>query len=101
MYDDRVPNWNVARLAQERSTGQLVKELSARAHSPRGACAFFRAGMIEAGGRGIRWIADTGQEVGSGRLVCGRGVRCTQASVVAARGVVGPRYYPETTQKLP
>ncbi len=39
--------------------------MSSRPHNPRIAYAFFRAGMIEAWGRGIRRILDIGREAGN------------------------------------
>ena len=63
VYDDRISIWNAAHLASEWATEQLAEELSSRPHNPRVAYAFFRAGMIEAWGRGIRRIVDVCREV--------------------------------------
>ncbi|MDE0604800.1 MAG: putative DNA binding domain-containing protein [bacterium] len=62
VYDDRISIWNAAHLAAEWATEQLAEELSSRPHNPRVAYAFFRAGMIEAWGRGIRRIVDVCRE---------------------------------------
>ena len=58
VYDDRILIWNAAHLAPEWATEQLAEEISSRPHNPRVAYAFFRAGMIEAWGRGIQRIVD-------------------------------------------
>ena len=44
---------------------QLAGELSSKPYNPRIAYAFFRAGMIEAWGRGIRRIAEMCKEAGN------------------------------------
>ncbi|MDE0102653.1 MAG: winged helix-turn-helix transcriptional regulator [Gemmatimonadota bacterium] len=62
VYDDRISMWNAAHLAPEWATEQLAEERSSRPHNPRVAYAFFRAGMIEAWGRGIRRIVDVCRE---------------------------------------
>ena len=62
VHDDRISIWNAAHLAPEWATEQLADELSSRPHNPRVAYAFFRAGMIEAWGRGIRRIVDACRE---------------------------------------
>ena len=58
VYDDRISIWNAAHLAPEWASGQRAGELPSRPHNPQVANAFFRAGMIEAWGRGIRRIVD-------------------------------------------
>ncbi|MCY4647922.1 MAG: winged helix-turn-helix transcriptional regulator [Gammaproteobacteria bacterium] len=65
VYDDRISMWNPAHLPPGWVTDQLAEELSSRPHNPRVAYAFFRAGMIEAWGRGIRRIVDICHEVGN------------------------------------
>ena len=65
VYDDRISIWNAANLTPEWAAEQLAEELSSRPHNPRIAYAFFRAGMIEAWGRGIRRIVDRCREVGN------------------------------------
>ena len=62
VFDDRIAIWNAAHLAPEWATEQLAEELSSRPHNPRVAYAFFRVGMIEAWGRGIRRIVDVCRE---------------------------------------
>ena len=62
VHDDRISIWNAAHLAPGWATEQLADELSSRPHNPRVAYAFFRAGMIEAWGRGIRRIVDACRE---------------------------------------
>ena len=58
VYDDRISIWNAARLSPDWAAEQLAEEHSSRPHNPRVAQVFFRAGMIEAWGRGIRRIVD-------------------------------------------
>ena len=65
VYDDRISIWNAAHLTPEWAAEQLAEELSSRQHNPRIAYAFFRAGMIEAWGRGIRRIVDLCREAGN------------------------------------
>ena len=65
VYDDRIAIWNAAQLTPEWVAEQLAEELSSRPHNPRLAYAFFRAGMIEARGGGIRRIVDLCREAGN------------------------------------
>ena len=65
VYDDRISIWNAAHLTPEWAAEQLAEELASRPHNPRIAYAFFRAGMIEAWGRGIRRIVDLCREAGN------------------------------------
>ena len=58
VYDDRISIWNAAHLSPDWAAEQLAEEHSSRPHNPRVAQVFFRAGMIEAWGRGIRRIVD-------------------------------------------
>ena len=60
--DDRISIWNAAHLAPEWASDQRAGELPSRPHNPQVANAFFRAGMIEAWGRGIRRIVDVCRE---------------------------------------
>lgn len=57
VYDDQIAIWNAVQLPPEWAAEQLAGELSSKPYNPRIAYAFFRAGMIEAWGRGIRRIA--------------------------------------------
>ena len=63
--DDRIAIWNAAHLTPEWVAELLADEMSSRPHNPRIAYAFFRAGMIEAWGRGIRRIVDICHEAGN------------------------------------
>ncbi len=63
--DDRIAIWNAAHLTPEWAAELLADEMSSRPHNPRIAYAFFRAGMIEAWGRGIRRIVDICHEAGN------------------------------------
>ena len=65
VLDDRISIWNAAHLAPDGAAGLLAGEPSSRPHNPRVAHVFFRAGMIEARGRGIRRIIDLCREVGN------------------------------------
>ncbi len=64
VYDDRISIWNATHLDPERIE-RLAEELASQPHNPRIAYAFFRAGMIEAWGRGIRRIVDLCREAGN------------------------------------
>ena len=64
VHDDRITIWNAVQLPPERATGQLAGELSSKPYNPRIAYAFFRAGMIEAWGRGIWRIVEMCKEAG-------------------------------------
>ena len=63
--DDRIAIWNAAHLNPEWTADLLAEEMSSQPHNPRIAYAFFRAGMIEAWGRGIRRIVDICREAGN------------------------------------
>ena len=65
VYDDRIMIWNAVQSPPEWTTGQPAGELSSKPFNPRIAYAFFRAGMIEAWGRGIRRIIDICKEAGN------------------------------------
>lgn len=53
-----------ASLGRSNGRHSLAEEMWSRSHKPRIAYAFFRAGMIEAWGRGIRRIVDICREAG-------------------------------------
>ena len=57
--------WNAAHLPPEWAAEQLAGRLSSNPHNPRIAYAFFRAGMIEAWGRGIQRIVEICQKAGN------------------------------------
>ena len=65
VYDDRIAIWNAVQLPPEWTADPLSGELSSKPYNPRIAYAFFRAGMIEAWGRGIRRIVDMCREAGN------------------------------------
>ena len=65
VHDDRMTIWNAVQLPPEWTAGQLAGELISKPYNPRIANAFFRAGMIEAWGRGIRRIVDMCKEAGN------------------------------------
>ena len=65
VYDDQIAIWNAVQLPSEWAADQLTGELSSKPYNPRIAYAFFRAGMIEAWGRGIRQIAAMCKEAGN------------------------------------
>ena len=66
VYDDRVAIWNAVQLPPEwTAAGQRTGEFSSKPYNPRIAYAFFRAGMIEAWGRGIRRIVEMCKEAGN------------------------------------
>ena len=65
VYDDRIAIWNAVQLPTEWAADQLAGELSSKPYNPRIAYAFFRAGMIEAWGRGIRRIVEMCREAGN------------------------------------
>ena len=65
VYDDRIAIWNAVQLPPEWAADPLAGELSPKPYNPRIAYAFFRAGMIEAWGRGIRRIVDMCREAGN------------------------------------
>ena len=57
VYDERIVLWNPGRLPGDWSVERLTGEHASVPYNPAIAYAFFRAGMIEAWGRGIRRIA--------------------------------------------
>ena len=63
--DDRIAIWNAANLNPEWTATLLSEEMSSRPHNPRVAYTFFRAGMIEASGRGIQRVVDICREAGN------------------------------------
>ena len=65
VYDHRITLWNPGQLPSDWSVEQLTGEHSSRPHNPGIAYAFFRAGMIEAWGRGIRRIAHVCETAGN------------------------------------
>ena len=65
VYDHRIMLWNPGQLPPNWSVEQLTGEHSSRPHNPGIAYAFFRAGMIEAWGRGIRRIAHVCETAGN------------------------------------
>ena len=65
VYDDRIAIWNAVQLPPGWTADPLAGELSSKPYNPRIAYAFFRAGMIEAWGRGIRRIVDMCREAGN------------------------------------
>ena len=65
VYDHRITLWNPGQLPPDWSVEQLTGEHSSRPHNPGIAYAFFRAGMIEAWGRGIRRIAHACETAGT------------------------------------
>ena len=115
--DDRISIWNAAVLSPEWFAEHLAEELASRPHNPRIAGAFFRAGMIDAWGLGIRRIVDLCGEAGipaprwrldpggEGLRVCFRFSAAYRAADADARGsqergttVADPRSTPITTQ---
>ena len=65
VYDHRITLWNPGQLPPDWSVEQLAGDHSSRPHNPGIAYAFFRAGMIEAWGRGIRRIAHVCETAGN------------------------------------
>lgn len=65
VHDDRMSIWNPGQLPAGWSVEDLIKAHSSRPYNPRIAYAFFRAGTIEAWGRGIQQIIDVCAEVGN------------------------------------
>ncbi|MYE51683.1 MAG: winged helix-turn-helix transcriptional regulator [Gammaproteobacteria bacterium] len=63
--DDRIEMWNAADLPTHWIGEQLAGKLASKPHNPRIAQAFYRAGLIEAWGRGIRRIVDMCEEAGN------------------------------------
>ena len=65
VYDDRLLLWNPGQLPPDWSMEQLTGEHSSRPGNPGIAYAFFRAGMVEAWGRGIRLITKACEAAGN------------------------------------
>ena len=65
VYDDRVAIWNAGRLPTGWSLENLTGEHASRPYNPAIADAFFRAGLIEAWGRGIHRIRQACEEAGN------------------------------------
>lgn len=65
VFDDRLAIWNPGELPENWSVDNLLKQHSSRPYNPLIANAFFRAGEIEAWGRGIQKILDACQEAGT------------------------------------
>ena len=65
IYDDRVAIWNAGRLPTGWSLENLTGEHASRPYNPAIADAFFRAGLIEAWGRGIHRIRQACEEAGN------------------------------------
>ena len=63
--NDRIAIWNAARLNPDWAEELLPLEMPSRPHNPRIADVFFRAGAIEAQGRGISRIVDVCREAGN------------------------------------
>ena len=59
VYDDKIYIWNDGQLPVEWSLDQLLSKHASMPYNPDVANTFFRAGMIEAWGRGISKIIDT------------------------------------------
>lgn len=67
VYDDRIRLWNPGHLPPDWTVERLAEEHASRPHNPGIAYAFFRAGMIEAWGRGIRRITSACATAGNPR----------------------------------
>ena len=65
VYADRLKIWNPGELPERWTVGKLVGPHSSRPFNPNVANAFFRAGEIEAWGRGIQRIYDACREAGT------------------------------------
>ena len=63
--DDRISIWNAAHLAPDWAAERLTREPASQPRNPHLANAFFRAGMIEAWGRGIRRIHEECRKAGN------------------------------------
>ena len=68
VYDDRISLRNAAQLPPD-WTAPATGGLQSRPHNPRAAHGFYRAGMIEAWGRGIRRIGEFCREAGNPRPI--------------------------------
>lgn len=65
VYDDRLQIWNAGELPEDWTTEKLLQPHSSKPYNPIIANAFFRAGQIEAWGRGIQKIMDACKEAGT------------------------------------
>lgn len=65
VYDDRLMLWNPGRLPEGWSLEKLTGNHPSQPHNPVIANAFFRAGLIEAWGRGVQRIIASCKELGS------------------------------------
>ena len=65
VYDERIVLWNPGRLPGDWSVERLTGEHASVPYNPAIAYAFFRAGMIEAWGRGIWRIATACEDAGN------------------------------------
>ena len=65
VYDDRLMLWNPGRLPEGWSLDKLTGNHPSQPHNPVIANAFFRAGLIEAWGRGVQRIIASCEELGS------------------------------------
>lgn len=65
VYDDKLSIWNPGELPETWTVRKLLSKHSSRPFNPLVANAFFRAGEIEAWGRGIQRIFDTCKEGGT------------------------------------
>ncbi|MDE2653050.1 MAG: winged helix-turn-helix transcriptional regulator [Gemmatimonadota bacterium] len=111
--DDRISIRNAARLTPGWSAEALAGERSSRPHNPSIAHAFFRAGLIEAWGLGIRRMMDTCRELGNpmptwrpeaegdGLLVTFPFSEAYRSADAVARGIGAPSTTQETARKQP
>ena len=67
VYDDRIMLWNPGHLPADWTVERLTGEHASRPYNPGIAYAFFRAGMIEAWGRGIGRITSACEAAGNPR----------------------------------
>ncbi len=65
VYADRLKIWNACELPENWTVEKLLQPHSSRPYNPIVANAFFRAGEIEAWGRGIQQIVDACRKAGS------------------------------------
>ena len=67
VYDDRIMLWNPGHLPTDWTVERLAQDHASRPYNPQIAYAFFRAGMIEAWGRGIARITSACEAAGNPR----------------------------------
>ena len=65
VYDDRISIWNAAHLESGWGVERLLRQPVSHPRNPHLAYAFFRAGLIEAWGRGIRRIIEECERAGN------------------------------------